>query len=345
MTSKKELTIYDLAKRLNISAATVSRALSDHPAVSKKTKRKVGEIAEEMGYRKNSFASDLRKQKTYTIGVIVHELNSHFITSVLSGIEKVAAEAQYNIIIGHSAETSTKEIKNAHNLFHKRVDGLIVSLAYDTTSLQHYDPFIKRGIPIVFFDRVKKDAPGIKVVIDNYMAAYNATVHLIEQSCKKIIHITGCLSQNVYADRLEGFKKALAAYNLPFEPEQLIITDLSEQAGIEAARQIIEMKTRPDGLFITNDLCAAVCMQSLKDAGIKIPEDIAIVGFNNDTISRVIEPKLTTINYAGREMGEVVGNSLVNQLNGDCLEYTIVLSSELLIRSSSKRIKNVDGRT
>jgi LacI family transcriptional regulator len=337
MTSKKELTIYDLAKRLNISAATVSRALSDHPAVSKKTKKRVGEIAEEMGYRKNNFASDLRKQKTYTIGVIVHELNSHFITSVLSGIEKVAAEARYHIIIGHSAECYIKEIENAHNLFHKRVDGLIVSLAYDTTNLLHYDPFIKRGIPVVFFDRVKKEAPGIKVVIDNQKAAYGATVHMIEQGCKKIMHITGNLAQNVYADRLEGFKKALAAYDLPFKQEQLLVTDLSEQAGIEAARQIVEMKNRPDGLFVVNDLCAAVCMQSLKDAGIKIPEDIVVVGFNNDTISRIVEPKLTTINYAGRVMGEVAANSLMDQLDGDYSDYTIVLSSELMIRDSSQR--------
>jgi LacI family transcriptional regulator len=270
--------------------------------------------------------------------VIVHELNSHFITSVLSGIEKVAAEARYNIIIGHSAESSAKEIENAHNLFHKRVDGLIVSLAYDTEGLSHYDPFIKRGIPVVFFDRVKKDAPGIKVVIDNHKAAYNATEHLIQQGCKKIMHITGNLSQNVYADRLEGFKKAIADHDLPFEPEQLLVTDLSEQAGIEIAQQIVDMKTKPDGLFIVNDLCAAVCMQSLKDAGIKIPEDIAIVGFNNDTISRVVEPKLTTTNYAGRVMGESAARNLVNQLNGNSAmdaNYTIVLRSEFIIRGSS----------
>lgn len=337
MISKKELTIYDLAERLNMSIATVSRALNDHPAVNKKTKRKVCELAESMGYRKNNFASGLRKQKTNTIGLIVHELNSQFIVSVLSGIEKVAADAQYNIIIGHSFESTEKEMANAKNLFHKRVDGLIVSLAYDTNSLSHYDPFIKRGIPIVFFDRVKKEAPGIKVVIDNQQAGYDATVHLIQRGCRKIMHITGNLTQNVYADRLAGFEKALAEYELPYEVDQLSITDLSECAGIKAASTIAEMKTRPDGLFIANDLCAAVCMKNLKDAGIKIPEDIAIVGFNNDTISRIVDPKLTTINYAGRAMGEVAANNLLSQLNGssDQANYTVVLASELLIRGSS----------
>jgi LacI family transcriptional regulator len=345
MTDKKEVTIYDLAQRLDISVSTVSRALCNHPDISSKTKSRVNELAEEMGYRKNNFASDLRKQKTYTIGVIIHELNSHFITSVLSGIEKAVAEAQYNIVIGHSAECSAREIENARNLFHKRVDGLLVSLAYDTTSHDHYDPFIKRGIPVVFFDRVKKEAPGIKVVIDNLKAGHEATVHLVKQGCKKVMHITGNLSQNVYADRLEGCKKALAEYGLSFEPEQLLVTDLSEQAGINAARQILEMNSRPDGLFIANDLCAAVCMQNLKDAGIKIPEDIAVVGFNNDTISRVVEPKLSTINYKGKEIGEVAARSLLGQLNGTSpndANYTIVLSSEFMIRGSS--VKNRSGK-
>jgi LacI family transcriptional regulator len=339
MTSKKELTIYDLAERLNISVATVSRALNNDPTVSKKTKRKVCELAEAMGYRKNNFASGLRMQKTNTIGVIVHELNSHFIASVLSGIEKVMTGAHYIIIIAHSSESTATEIANANNLFHKRVDGLIVSLAYDTVSLDHYDPFIKRGIPIVFFDRVRKEAPGIKVIIDNQKAGYDATAHLIQQGCRRLMHITGNLAQNVYVDRLNGFRKALQDNNLPDEPGQVIVTDLSEKAGVEVARQIMEMKARPDGLFFANDLCAAVCMKGLKDAGIRIPEDIAIVGFNNDTISRLVEPKLTTINYTGSEMGEVAANNLMSQLNGDRskqADYTVVLASQLMIRESSK---------
>ena len=337
MDSKKEITIYDLAEHLNISVATVSRALNDHPAVSKKTKRKVCELAVAMGYRKNNFASELRMQKTNTIGIIVPELNSHFIASVLSGIEKALAGSQYIIIIAHSSESTKTEIANAENLFHKRVDALIVSLAYDTVSLDHYNPFIKRGIPIVFFDRVRKDAPGIKVIIDNQKAGYDATEHLIQQGCRRLMHITGNLAQNVYADRLDGYRKALQDNNLPDEAGQVIVTDLNEKAGVEVARQIIEMKVRPDGLFFSNDLCAAVCMKSLKDAGIKIPEEIAIVGFNNDTISRLVEPKLSTINYAGREMGEVAANNLLSQLNSASgrADYTVVLSSQLMIRGSS----------
>lgn len=340
MIDKKELTIYDLAKRLNMSIATVSRALNDHPAVNRNTRRKVCELAEAMGYRKNNFASELRTQKTNTIGLIVHELNSQFIVSVISGIEKVATEAEYNIIIRHSSESTEKEIANAHNFFHKRVDGLLVSMAYDTDSLSLYDPFTKRGIPIVFFDRVGRNAPGIKVIIDNYKAGYDATKHLIEQGCCRLMHITGNLTQYVYAERLNGFKRALQEYNLPFEPSQLMITDLGEEAGLNVTHQILEMKTKPDGLFFSNDLCAAVCMKSLKEAGIKIPKDIAIAGFNNDIASRIAEPKLTTINYSGREMGEVAAKNLIHQLrdgSSDQTHYTVVLKSQLLIRESSNK--------
>jgi LacI family transcriptional regulator len=175
MKQEKDITIYDIARQLNISAATVSRALQDHETVNKNTRKKIFDLAAQLGYRANNFASNLRNQHTRTIGVIIHELNSHFITSVLAGIEKTTTEAKYDLIIGHSSETYKKEIANAHNLFHKRVDGLIVSLAYDTTDLSHFDPFIKKGIPVVFFDRVDENSQGTRVVIDNCKAGYHAS--------------------------------------------------------------------------------------------------------------------------------------------------------------------------
>src|SRR5215210_7426241 len=153
MSTDKDITIYDIARKLNISPATVSRGLQDHPAISKKTKKKIFDMADEIGYRSNHFARNLRQQKTKTIGVIVHELNSSFITSVLAGIEKITTEAGYDIIIAHSSESAVKEAANARNLFHKRVDGLIASLSFDTKDLEHYQPFTDKGIPVIFFDR------------------------------------------------------------------------------------------------------------------------------------------------------------------------------------------------
>lgn len=344
MKPKKEITIYDIAQHLDLSSATVSRGLKDHPAINKNTRKKIQEAAKELGYRHNNFASNLRKQKTNTIGVIVHELNSNFITSVLAGIEKVTTEAGYDLIIAHSSESYEKEAANALNLFHKRVDGLIASLAFDTKGLQHYHSFDEKGIPVIFFDRVEEKSESTKVIIDNYKCGYQATQHLIEQGCKRIVLVTANLMRNVYAQRHKGYTDALYDNGIAFNKDYVLIKDLSEQCGVEAAKQILKMKPLPDGAFITNDFSAAVCMQTLKEYGIRIPEDIAIVGFNNDVIGKIVEPQLTTVHYPGIDMGEIAARNLINHLKGvSNIKHTqtIVVRSELIVRKSSlKKQKN-----
>jgi LacI family transcriptional regulator len=338
MTSKRDITIYDIAKVLNLSPATVSRGLKDHPAINIKTRKRITDMAKEMGYRSNNFASNLRKQKTNTIGIIVHELKSQFISSVLAGIEKVTAGSGYDLIIGHSSETWLKEVANAHNLFHKRVDGLIASLAFDTKDLDHFSPFVRKGIPIVFFDRAEDNQYGTRVIIDNVKAGYEATAHLAGQGCRSIAHLTASLNRNVYAGRLQGYQQALADNGLTFDPNLLLVNDLSEASAIRSAHQVMKMDPRPDGIFITNDFCAAVFAIALKEAGLRVPEDIAIVGFNNDVISKIIDPKLTTINYPGEEMGERSARILLDQLTGISPAHstdTIIIKSELIIRASS----------
>jgi LacI family transcriptional regulator len=328
MRAAKEVTIYDIAKKLNISPATVSRGLKDHPF----------DTVEAMGYRSNHFARNLRQKQTRTIGVLVHELNSNFITSVLAGIEKITTEAGYDIIITHSSESMIKEAANARNLFEKRVDGLIASLSIDTTDLAHFQPFFDKNVPVLFFDRVEQDGQKTAVVIDNQKCGYMATQHLIEQGCRRIVHLTSSLKRNVYAQRYQGYRDALYDNNLPFDESLLLVNDLSEKAGIEAARQIVRMKPLPDGLFCTNDFVAAVCMRTLKEHGIRLPEDIAVVGFNNDAVGKLIEPSLTTINYPGKDMGEIAARYLINHLKGESkLEQTntIIVRSELVVRKSS----------
>jgi LacI family transcriptional regulator len=340
MASNKELTIYDLAEQLGISVATVSRALNHNPVINIKTRAKVNELAKQLGYRKNNFASNLRRKFSNTIGVIIHQLDSQFTTSVLSGIEEVIAESDYNFIISNSNDKWTREASNARNLFQKRVDGLIASIACDTEDMSHYDAFLKNSIPIVFFDRVKKDGPGIKVVIDNEKAGYEATIHLIEQGCKKIMHVTGNLTKNVYYDRLKGYQLALSKNRLPFETDMLVINDLSEEAGVDVAKKILGMKNKPDGIFITRDLCAAICMQRLREGGVIVPRDVIIVGFNDDVISRVIEPKLTTVQYNGREIGKAAANLLLEQFNNNATampDYVTILRHKLIARASSQK--------
>jgi LacI family transcriptional regulator len=334
----KETTIYDIAKQLNISPATVSRGLKDHPAISGKTKKKIKETATKMGYRFNTFASNLRRQRTNTIGVIVPRLNSHIMSSALAGMEKAANQSGYNLIISQSLESSAKERANALTMFNNRVDGLIVSLSSDTTEYDHFKPFTDKTIPLFFFDRVWEDSKCPKFVIHNFKAAYDATRHLIRQGCSRITHITGNLTCHLYKDRLNGYRQALLDNGLTFHEESVICNDLSIESGALVAQTIVKAPQLPDGLFIASDTCAVSCMQTLKSMGIKIPEDIAIVGFNNDPITRFVEPRLTTIHYPGDEMGEMVAKNLISLLNGntDILQATtLVIRSELIIRESS----------
>ena len=337
---EKEITIYDIAKLLRLSPATVSRALNDHPAINSNTKRTIVNKANELGYRSNTFASNLRRKSTSTLGVIVPRLNSSFMSAVLAGMEAVANEAGYNLLISQSLESGKKEKSNAVTMYNSRVDGLLVSVAYDTDGFDHFESFVKKGIPLLFFDRIIEHEACGNITIDNVRAGFEATSHLIGQGCRRIMHVTGNLKRNVYSERFQGYRNALLANNLPFDESAILITDLSLEAGVEAAEKLHAMPDRPDGIFITNDVCAVSCIKHLKEKGYIIPDDIAVVGFNNDYVSEVIEPNLTTIYYPGKEMGSLAVQTMINHIKGirniDAAN-TIVLHSELIIRESSMK--------
>jgi LacI family transcriptional regulator len=338
MSQKKEVTIYDLASKLQISPATVSRGLKDNPVISKKTRKKIKELAREMGYRSNNFARNLREQRSNTIGVIVPRLNSYFMSSVIAGMEGIANSEGYNLIISQSSESVQKEKANAATMFNSRVDGILVSTVESAETIDHFDPFFDKKIPLIFFDRVLDRSDCMHILIDNRKAAYQATMHLLQQDCKRVAHITATSDTNVYIDRLKGYKEALEEYKIRFREDYIIRCNFSQEAGAEAAARIMDMRPLPDGIFAANDNCAVGCMVALKHAGLRIPEDIAFVGFNNDPVSTVVEPNLTTIDYKGYEMGEVAAQNLINHLNGSnnmTATNTIILRSELIIRESS----------
>jgi len=338
MQQEKDITIYDIARVLNISASTVSRGLKNHHTVSIVTREKIAKTAKAMGYRINNFAKNLRKPGTRTIGVMIPELDSQFTTSVLAGIEKITSMAGYDLIIGHSAESWEKEAMNAQNFFDKRVDGLIVALAYDTDSLDHFTPFITKKIPLVFFDRVEDAGQGVIIVIDNFKAGYEATAHLIQEGCTRIAHFTANLKRNVFSDRFKGYQQALATYGLFYTPEWTFINDQTEEVIRAVTHTLLDSSPRPDGIFIANDFCAAVCIKTIKEAGLKVPEDIAIVGFNNDAIGKLMDPTITTIDYPGLEMGETAARQMLDLLEHPpkrVVRKKILIGSELIIRESS----------
>jgi LacI family transcriptional regulator len=347
MKSNREVTIYDVAKVLNISPSTVSRGLKDHPNIRKETIRKIKETAHTMGYQRNKFASNLRQKHTNTIGVIVPKLNSYFMATVISGMEKVTNQYGYGLIISQSLESEKHEISCVSTLFNSRVDGLLVALAYDTKTTNHFNVFLNKNIPVVFFDRVSECNGCMSIVIDNYKAGYEATSHLIEQGCHRIAHFGGNPLRNVYNDRFRGYKQALADNGISFDQNLLIISDLSEQAGTLATKHILKMKPHPDGIFTANDTTAVAAIMELENAGVKIPEEIAIVGFNNEPISHVVQPNLTTVNYPAMEIGELAATSIINKLQNsqsDSLS-TIVLKHNLIIRNSSLKSKYVNSKS
>ncbi|SDL93333.1 LacI family DNA-binding transcriptional regulator [Kriegella aquimaris] len=340
---QKKVTIYDLAKMLNVSPATVSRSLNDHHSISKKTKERILLAANEAGYRTNKFAANLSKQKSNTIGVVVPKLNSYFMSTVLSGIEKAANDEGYNLIISQSLESEKKEKLNTKTLYDSGVDALMVSLAYETSNYEHFDTFTKKEIPLLFFDRVFTLPNCPTILIDNKLAGFQATEHLISQGCKNLLHISGNLQRNEYAERLQGFKDAMVKNGIPFRTSNLLETDLDPQKIDEVLKHIKKSKNKVDGIFLANDTMAVECIKELKKIGIKIPEEIKIVGFNNDPISEIISPALTTIDYPGYKLGVLAGQSIISHLNGTInLESagSIILKHKLIIRESTENKLN-----
>ena len=340
MKIKKEITIYDIAKALNISPSTVSRGLKNHPHIRKETKKNIIAKAKEMGYQQNKFASNLRQKHTNTIGVVVPKLDSYFMATVISGIEKITAQYGYGLIISQSQESWKKEISCISTLFNSRVDGLLVSLAFNTKNLEHFNVLLNKDIPVVFFDRVTDCDGCISIVIDNYKAGYEATSHLIEQGCKRIVHIGGNLLRNVYSERFNGYKQALADNKLEFDQNLVVISDMTGPAGTDTAKKILKMIPRPDGIFASNDTTAVAAMVELDRAGVIIPDEVAVVGFNNDPISQVIRPNLSTVDYPARQIGEIAATSLINKLkNSESANFsTLILKHNFICRQSSLRI-------
>lgn len=339
---KKEITIYDIAKEVGLSASTVCRALRGNPVIKKETQEIVVRCAQRLMYQKNSFASYLREKKSYRIGVIVPRLDSQFMSTCLAGMEDVASSEGYTLIISQSSDSLEREMENAQTMFNSQVDGLIVSQAANARNAVHYKPYEDRDIPVVFFDRVPLLSKYISFGIDNRFAGYLVGKHLIEQGCKKLLHVTMRSQCPLYIERYDGFAAAAAEKNIPCEI--LKVRTLDIDSGKEVAERLYREGNIPDGLFVSNDAAAIGCMLELKAKGISIPDDVAVVGFNDDPVSTIAEPNLTTIHYPGREVGSLAARTLLNSLlgkdNGMLYTNRVILNSGLIVRQSSLREKN-----
>ena len=331
----KQVTIYHIAKALNIDSSTVSRALNNSDRVSEKTKKKIIEKAKELGYKRNILASNLRTNKTNNIGVIVPKISRNFFSNVISGIEETAYQAGYNVIICQSLERYERECKIMETLLANRVDGILLSVSMETQTHKHLQTYKALGGPIVLFDRPFVFDNCTNITINDYKASFMATEHLIVNGCQHIVHFGGPQHVTLYQNRKKGYKDALKKYHLYYDESYCITSYLSGQDGVDSAKKLLKLK-HIDGLYAANDTSAIAAMQFFKQQGIKIPEDIAIVGFNNDPISMAIAPQLTTINQPDFEMGKMASEILINQITTkNVQDESQVLDVELITRKSS----------
>ncbi|WP_316793352.1 LacI family DNA-binding transcriptional regulator [Pedobacter frigoris] len=335
---KHQVTIIDIARELGISKSTVSRALSGHPNVHEQTRTKVLRLAEEFEYQRNMFSVNLMRNATLTLGIIVPEFHRSFFPQVIMSAQEAAKEAGYNLVIAQSDENYETEVANTKVMLQYQVDGVLISLTKETQNFDHLKQFERRGIPIVLFNRVCDQIMAPKVIVDDQLGAFAAVEHLIKTGKKRIGHLTGPETLKVCKNRKEGYFDALKKYNIAPDDDLVISYDLNPGKVKIYVNHFLAMEPRPDALFCINDTTAVEVIKHLKIKGLKIPEDIAVVGFSNDSVSTFIEPQLTTVAQPIELLGRTAVSMLIEQIARDPDKWkanTVVLKTTLIIRDSS----------
>lgn len=337
-----QVTIKDLARHLNISVATVSRAMRDMPEIKAETRDAVLKLAKEWDYQPNILATNLVKSRTKTIGVIVPDLAYHFFASVIKGIEEEAFARGYSLLLTQTSELYERELINVQNLSRGQVEGFIVSISQETTDFEHLKRLQRKGIPLVFFDRDAEEIDVPKVMVDNVGAAYEATKHLIDNGSKRIAFLAGPSNVTVSHLRQSGYEKALKDSGMKLDKTLVVHGNYNLQQAIELTHELFELENPPDGLVVVSDRLAVGAIAALRKKNIRIPEDVAIVSFNDDPLCTIVTPTLTSVAQPTLEMGKMAMSLLLHKIEQpDSIEKpeVKVFKTELKIRESSMRIK------
>ena len=331
-------TLKDIANKLGISVSTVSRALRNHPLIKQETVELVKKTATEMEYFPDNVARNLQKKSTNTIGVIVPEIRHDFFSSAVDGIEDRAYQSGYTIIVTKSNEDYEREVMNSRTLVSHRVAGIIASVAQSTEDGEHFRAVGRRGVPVVLFDRVLEDLDVSKVIVDDYVGAYNSTKHLIECGYQRIAHLAGPAKLKISRERKRGYQAALQDAGYPMDENLIVEVELDEQHGAAGLQKLLKLDERPDAIFAVNDPVAVGAHKEIRSMGYVIPKDIGITGFSNNPITEMIEPPLTTVDQHGYTMGQVAADLLLQEIEGDLSDWspeTRIVETELIIRQSS----------
>lgn len=348
MAIKPKVTINDIAKAVNVTAATVSRALNNNPRISEATKKAVLKAAKELNYQPNNIAAALRHGKSHLIGVIVPRADRAFFSSVIRGIEEIANEINYKVIICQTYEDLEKESQTIETLVNARVDGIIASISKNTIDFSHYQSAIDKGFPVVLFDRTSDLVTVNQVVIDDYYGGYEITKHLIEQGCQKIAHLTSPIKINIYKDRLRGYMDCLADYGIPFDENLVIESNLQLQDGRASMEKLLAGKRVPDAVFSASDYGIMGALQVLKEKNIRVPEDVALAGFGNEPFTSFTDPTLTTVDQLSITMGRVTAELFFEQLKVSKKKHhephKTMLKPGIIVRQSSMKKKQEEAR-
>ncbi|PRP68056.1 LacI family DNA-binding transcriptional regulator [Nonlabens agnitus] len=337
---KKKTTIYDIAAKLNLTAATVSRALNNNKKISENTRKLVKQTALEMNYEQNTLARALKSGKSFNVGVIVPRVDSNFFASVIRGIEEELYPKGYHVIICQTHNQEILETSNINSLLNAQVDGVLMSISNAKTNIEVFDSLLQKQVPLIFFDR-KREMDGISsVTIDDFNGAYTATKHLIDQGCKKIAHLSNDRSFEIFKDRYAGYKQAILDHGLEFD-ESLVVESASKiDEGKRITKTFLEMQNRPDGIFSSSDFTALGAIQEIKAHGLRIPQDICVVGFSNEPFTRFMDLSISSVDQSPIEMGRLTAQAFLEEVSIKKklkVQKKIVLQPELIIRKSSTR--------
>lgn len=334
---KGRTTIHDIARELNVTASTVSRALKGSKTISEPTRKAVLAVAEKLNYKPNHIAAALRSGRSNIIGVIVPAADRSFFAKVVRGIEDEVAKAGYSVIVCQTYEDFEKEKQVLDTLLRTRVDGIIASIAKQSTEFNHYQRLREEDVPLILFDR-KVESLGVSAVtIDDFRGAYLATDHLIRQGCRRIAHFSGPQHIDIYRKRLQGYSQALQDRDI--KPDEALILDCPSdvETGKACAAELLKLSHPPDAIFSSSDYAALGAMQFLKSQGILIPQQIAIVGFANEPFTSYVEPALSTVDQHSHRMGRHAARLFLQEIeqsrNTD--PRKTILQPELIIRASS----------
>ena len=342
----RSYTIKDIAKALNLSTSTVSRALNGRYEIGAETKKLVVDYAEKVNYRPNPIALSLKDQNSHSIGVVISEVANNYFSQAINGIESVAYNSGYHVIITQTHESAAREAANVQHLLSRHVDGLLVSLSAETTDTSPYKYLHDKGFPIVFFDRITNDINTHKVIINNFKSTFEATELLINTGFTKIAHLTNSRNLLISQERLCGYQAALEKHHINFEPDYLKYCDHGGMMAAELETAILELlnlKNRPEAFLTTNDRITTGCIPILKRLGLKIPDDIAIAGFSNSDLVELFDPPLTVVRQPAFQIGQIATEMLIKTIESKwpVQEYqTKQMETELICRASSSKAKH-----